>query len=95
MRFGFLSLPVGFAYMLALYPLDRRATLIKLVGEDKANEALEAIHTGAPRSFWRRHYGGAGFFYYCAQCLVEISVSTVCTALLEAVIQVAEPQVSL
>ena len=47
MRFGFLSLPVGFAYMLALYPLDRRATLIKLVGEDKADEALEALRTGA------------------------------------------------
>jgi hypothetical protein len=88
-RFGFLSLPISLAYLVALFPLDRRATLSKLDDPGKADEALGKLKA---RGFWARNYGGAGFQYYCATCLIEISVTTFCTAFLDAVVQVLEQQ---
>eukprot|EP00802_Teleaulax_amphioxeia_P012843 Tamp_12888.p1 GENE.Tamp_12888~~Tamp_12888.p1 ORF type:complete len:226 (+),score=21.36 Tamp_12888:807-1484(+) len=70
-RFGFLSLPIGFAYMVALFPIDRRATLSKLVDAQKAEEALQKL---PKRGFWARNYGGAGFQYYCATCLIGVYI---------------------
>lgn len=91
-KFGFFSLPLSLAWMLALYPLDRRATVRQLEGVIQSEGGQRANDPDAGKSWWARNYGDGCFSFYASQVGMELTVSALCSALLDAAIQVLEDQ---